>query len=138
MLLSQLQPGTAVLLATLGTCLIFLEFNRPGRILPGASGLLLVLLSAGSLLRVGVRPWAAALVLLSAAVLAGNAWRPVPISLLGLAAAGGMVGLRFLPAAAHAQDVSTTTALFCGAILGLLSTALTRVAYRARRAKALD
>jgi len=46
LLLSLMNPDLAVLLLTLGLLLIYLEINTPGIVVPGAAGVLLVLLAA--------------------------------------------------------------------------------------------
>ena len=58
---ATLSPNHAIVIATFGLCLIFLEFNRPGRILPGASGLALLLLATASMLHHPLQPVAVAL-----------------------------------------------------------------------------
>ncbi len=134
----SITPDHAVILASVGICLIFVEFNRPGRILPGAAGLLLVLFAVAALLRTGVQPWAAALLLCSAIVFLINFWRALPIWSLVLVTLLTMGALRFLVPSGHGSGVQTPVAVLCGGLLGSISAVLTRVAYRARRSKALD
>ncbi len=134
----SITSNHAVLLATVGTCLIFAEFNRPGRVLPAAAGLLLVLFAVAALLRTGLQPWAAALLLCSAAVFLLNLWRALPPWSLVLVTLLTMGALRFLVPSGHGSGVQTPVAVLCGGLLGGISAVLTRVAYRARRAKALD
>ena len=132
------NPDLAVVIAALGVCLVFVELNRPGRILPGALGLLLTLLAAGNLLAGGVRPWAAFLLLGCAALGLLNVWRRLPLALLLPSGLASMVGLRFLELPGCDPHVHTAVAVLCGGVLATLSTSLARVAYRARCAKALD
>ncbi len=132
------SPNLAVCAATLGILLIFVEFNRPGSILPAASGLLLTLLASAGLLRFGVQLGPALLLIASAAVLAFNAWRRLSTTLLVAITPAIIAGLRFLVPHARISAVSWPVATLCGLALSLVSTLLTRVAYRARRAKALD
>ena len=135
-------PDGAVMLATLGLALIFFELNRPGRILPGAAGLLLTLLASSAVGRFGVRSWAVLLLVCCAATLLANLWRRLPLLCLVACTCVLGVGLRFLVAsgspAGSSRQVSTPVAVLCGGLLGTASATLTRVAYRARRSKALD
>ncbi|MGI4828767.1 MAG: hypothetical protein ACRYFU_11335 [Janthinobacterium lividum] len=135
---THVTPDTAVLVASLGIGLVFLEFNRPGRILPGATGLLLSLLAFSRLLQTGMQPWAILLLAGCVAVYLANLWQTMPFWLLGLVTFAGIVGLRFLVPADAAHPVSVWVAILCGGTLGSTSAALTRVAHRARRSKALD
>lgn len=132
------SPNLAVCAATLGILLVFVEFNRPGSILPAASGLLLTLLASASLLRFGVQLGPAFLLIAAAVVLALNAWRRFPTTLLIAITPALIAGLRFLVPPSHTSPVSWPVATLCGLALSLVSAFLTRVAYRARRAKALD
>ena len=134
---THLRPDAAILLATAGICLGLVEINRPGRVLPGALGLLAMLFSTASLLRFGLRPGAVLLLVLAAVVMVANAWWELPRVLLALATAAGIAGLRLL-IRPPAPPVHIGPAILCGAILGALSATLTRIAFRARRAKALD
>ena len=126
----------AVLLGTLGICLGFIECNRPGRILPGAVGLLLFLFSCARLAHAGLHP--AALLVLAVAILTllGNLLRSLPAWVLMVATACLVAGLHLLPS--REAMIPFRIALPCGTILGGLSAVLTRIAFRARRAKALD
>lgn len=130
--------NAAVLLGTAGLCLIFYELNRPGRILPGASGLLLLLLSVAAVVRVGVQAWAALVLLLCAVLQLANVWRTLPVFVLVATIALTAISLRCLAAPTAAQAVSTSIAVLCGGTVGSLSAWLGRIAFRARRAKALD
>ncbi len=135
--IGRLRPDGAVLLATLGLCLIAWELNRPGMILPGAGGLLLVLFAGAAL---GVYPLhGAALVALLAAgaVLAANLWRRLPGWLLALAVLALIVGLRLLVAPAS-TGVQPWCAVVCGGLVGGGGAVLSRIAWSARRAKAVN
>lgn len=133
----ELTPDAAVALGTAGICLGFLEFNRPGRILPGAAGLLLFLFACAALADAGLRPAAVLAIAGATAVLLANLWRSLPLWTLAAATIALVLGLRFLVARPGAP-VHTPVAIVCGLLLGALSGALTRIAYRARRSKALD
>ncbi len=127
----------AILLGTLGLCLGFVECNRPGRILPGAVGLLFFLFSCARLTAAGLRFPALLVIAMATLILLGNLPRSLPLWLLVLATVGLIAGLHWLPAGAAAA-IPLRIALPCGAVLGVLGAVLTRIAFRARRAKALD
>ena len=132
------RPNLVLVLASVGLCLLFVEINRPGRILPAVAGLLLTLFAVAALLRVGMQPWAGALILCCAAVFLFNVWRPMPAFVLALTAVLGVVGLRCLLQPSAATPIHLPIAILCGGFLGSLSALLSRFAYRARRSKALD
>ncbi len=135
----MLTPADAgVLLASVGLGLIFVEFNRPGRILPGALGLLLTLLGVGRIGHLGVRPPVTLLLLACTAIPVLNARRRMPAGTLLAATLAFVVGVRFVVRPGKAAPVHMWVAIVSGGTLGLLSATLTRIAYRARRAKALD
>jgi membrane-bound ClpP family serine protease len=127
-------PDGLVLLLALGLVLIFVEANLPGRVLPGAAGLLLVLLGVagfaelplnfGGLLLLG------GAALFFAAAVRWSAW----IAPAGVVA--GTAGLRMLvePTASRAR-VHGLTAAAASTTVGVLAVALGRVALRARRNK---
>ncbi len=137
-LLRHLSADGAVALATLGVLLVFFELNRPGRIWAGSLGLLLFLLAAATLLGMELRSWAVWSLGLAAAPFLWNLYRRVPLPLLLLATLACIVGLRGLVQPAATSPVNIPTALGAGTVLGTASAALSRIAYRARRAKALD
>lgn len=132
------SPDVAVCVATLGFLLICVEFNRPGRILPAAFGLVLSLFAIASLLRTGVEVWPACLIGVSAAIIIANAWRRLPVAFLLAATLALIVDLRFLVGHDRPRGVSWFVAILCGSGAGVLIASLTRVAFYARRAKALD
>ena len=123
---------------TLGCALILVEFNRPGLVLPAALGLLLLLLAMGGLHAAGVQRWAVVLLLMGAVGLVLNAWRRISFPLLLIPTAALMAGLQFLLPGAAPVPIHAGVALVCGGFLGIAGALLTRIAYRARRAKALD
>ena len=125
-------------MATLGLLLIFLELNRPGRVLPAGVGLLLLLLASATLFRLRLQPWPASLVIVMGMIAGLNLYRRLPSWLLVLTTAGWVVALRFLVRPQDSRCVHMPVALAAGGLLGVLSAVLTRIAYRARRAKALN
>jgi membrane-bound serine protease (ClpP class) len=136
--LAHLGPDAAVLLLTLGLLLVYTELNRPGWILPGTLGLLLVLLAAASLLRLELS--AAALVLLAtaAALLLIGLLRPTPPAVALAATLALVLGLYRLVLGPAPRHVHGGTAIVCGLLLGSGTSVLTRIACRARANKALD
>ena len=132
------DPNLAVLLLIVGGLLIYLEFNAPGTIVPGALGTLLVLISLFSLNLLPVRYTAVmlivgALVLLvleakfaSHGVLAGAGTICLVFGLLTLVD-GPIPELRVHPA----------TAIAAGAAFGIITLFVVRMAVRARRNKSL-
>lgn len=132
------SPDGAVVLASLGLLLIFVELNRPGRILPASFGLLLLLLASGALFRFGLQTRSVLLLLAASGMALINLYRRLPLSLMLVSTAGWVFALRFAVRPRGSVFVHTPVALACGASLGILSAVLSRFAYRARRAKALN
>jgi membrane-bound serine protease (ClpP class) len=131
---AHLAPDHAILLLTLGLLLIYVELNRPGWIVPGACGLLLALLSVGSLLRLDLSPAAIALLATATALLLLDLLRPTPF-LVELAL---VLGLDHLVLGPSPQQVHAAVAILCGLLIGGGTSILTRIARRARANKALD
>ena len=131
--LPLLTPNLALLTATAGLCLIFLECNRPGLILPAALGLLLTLFATAAFLHYPFTLWAVLLLITSTATLAFNLYRVLPLWLLVVTTIDLTVSLRFLVR----PNPETLTAVFCGTLVGVLAAGLSRIALRARQAKAI-
>jgi membrane-bound serine protease (ClpP class) len=129
----SMTPDQAILLLTLGVALIYVELNRPGWILPGALGLLAVLLAGASLLRSGIDPVAASLCASATAILVCSARKTFPVVALVAATLSLMLGLLRLTPQVH-----MAVALPCGLLLGTGTSLLTRIARRARTNKGLD
>lgn len=129
-----LTPDGALLLCTGGLLLIYAELNRPGSIIPGALGLLGVLLAIGSLAAFHLNPWAVALVCAAAAVWMLGLMRPMPP--LAPTAATLALFLGFDRLTMHGSlQVQTGVAALCALVIGVATTLLTRVARRARTNK---
>ena len=132
-LLARLHsPNLDLVLLGAGALLLLLECNLPGAILPGALGLLLVLAAVYGLSLQSLQILAVLLLLVAVAALALSSLRPlfgIP-ALLGTAAL--VVGLLSLT-----PGVSPFLALCVGLTLGLACALLGRVAWQARRNKAL-
>ncbi|HEV2577281.1 MAG TPA: hypothetical protein VGU25_08720 [Acidobacteriaceae bacterium] len=137
-LLARLSPNVALLIATLAVALIALELNRPGSILPGAAGLLLLLLAAASLWERQPSELATAGAIASIALLLLQARRPLHLSVIAaLTALLIACFIRLIPRASTGR-INAVTAVVCGTILGAGTTVLTRIARRARQNKGLD
>jgi membrane-bound ClpP family serine protease len=131
-LLNQMSADDAVLLLTAGVGLVYLELNRPGRVVPGALGLLATLLALASMGRDGVGVEGILLILAGATVLAADLVRPTPILFAIAATAALCVGLRSATAHGIRTPASWPVAIGCGLLLGAGTSVLTRLARRAR------
>ncbi len=137
-LLANLSPNIALVLVTSAVGLIAVELNRPGSILPGAAGLLLLLLAAASLWQRQPSAFAVAGSIASIALLLLQARRRLHLSLIvGLTIL--LVGcfIRLVPRSSGAK-VNPATAVASGTILAAGTTVLTRIARRGRQNKGLD
>ena len=134
----DLAPDSAILLLTLGVLLIYVELNRPGWIVPGACGLLLALLSVGSLLRLDLSLAAVALLATAAALLVLDLLRATPVLVAVAATLALILSLDHLVLGPARLQVHAVTAVACGLLLGGGTSVLTRIARRARANKALD
>ena len=129
------NPNIAMLLLVGGALLIYLEFNAPGTIVPGALGTLMVLLAIFGLNLLPIRYTAvlllvAALVLLLEAKFGGH----------GVLAAAGIVCLTFgtltlVAAPVPELGISLPVAIGVSTGFGLITVYLVRLAVRARRMK---
>ena len=129
--LAHASFGASIVTASAGLLLIYVECNRPGRVIPGLAGLLLFLLGLHSLSLLRLRPEALFIVALAFAMLVlamRGAW-----VLLWLVAGTALLapGLARLPA----EQVWSMPAFFCGLLIGPVSGGLAAIAGRARRAK---
>ncbi len=132
------DPNLAVLLLVGGVLLIYLEFNAPGTIIPGALGTLLVLTALFALNLLPLR-YTAVMLLLAALVLAVL---EIKIPSHGILAAVGIAclvfGLLTLVAGPIPElQVRWATALGVGVGFGAITGWLIRIALRARRNKVL-
>ena len=138
-LLSSLtRPDLAVLFMVVGGLLIYLEFNVPGTIVPGALGTLLLLLGLFGLNLLPVRHTAVAL-LLAAMVLILLETKFTSHGILALAGTLALVlGLATLVDAPIAElRVHLSMAIGAGIGFGLISFTLAWIALRARKNKVL-
>jgi membrane-bound serine protease (ClpP class) len=132
------NPNLAVLLLILGGLLIYLEFNVPGTIVPGAIGTLLVCVSLFSLNLLPIRYTAVALIVGALALLVLEA----KFASHGALAAAGTLCLVFglltlVDGPIPELRVSAATAIAAGAAFALITLVLVRLAIRARRNKSV-
>jgi membrane-bound serine protease (ClpP class) len=131
------NPNIALLFLVGGALLIYLEFNTPGTIVPGALGTLMVLLAVFALNLLPIR-YTAVLLLVAAMVLL---LLEAKFGSHGALAIAGIVCLTFgmltLVAAPIPQmAVNPLVAIAISAAFGTITVVLVRLAVRARRRKA--
>ncbi len=132
------DPNLAVLFLIGGALLIYLEFNVPGTIVPGAVGTLLVCVSLFSLNLLPVRYTAVMLIVGALALLVLEA----KFASHGVLAAVGTLALVFglltlVDGPIPELQVHPATAIAAGAAFGLITLFLVRLAIRARRNKSV-
>jgi membrane-bound serine protease (ClpP class) len=132
------NPDLAVLMLVLGALLIYVEFNAPGTIVPGALGTLLVLLALFALNLLPIHYTAVMLLLAAAALLVLE----VKFTSHGILAATGIVCLvlgmlTLVEGPVPEMRVHLTTALGAGIAFGLITVFLVRIAWRARHNKVM-
>jgi membrane-bound serine protease (ClpP class) len=138
-LLSQLtNPNFAVCLLVLGCLLIYLEFNVPGTVVPGALGTLFVLLGFFGLNLLPVRHTAIVLLLAAFIMIVLEA----KFASHGILALAGTVSLVFglatlVDGPIPELQVHTSIAVAAGIGFGIISFGLAFIAVRARRGKML-
>ena len=137
-LIHHLTPDETVSLLTLGLLLIFFELNRPGRIWAGSLGLLFALFAAAAFSAMDFRPAAICSLVAASGLLLLNLYRSLPSLALTAVPLATIAGLRWMVRPGAAGGVHSLPALLCGGLLGGTGALLTRIAYRARRAKALN
>ncbi len=132
------NPNLAVLFLIGGALLIYLEFNIPGTIIPGALGTLLVCISLFSLNLLPIRYTAVMLVVGALALLLLEA----KFASHGVLATAGTISLVFglltlVDGPIPELRVSPATAIAAGLAFGLITVFLVRIALRARRNKSV-
>ncbi len=132
------DPNIALLCALLGALLIYLEFNTPGTIIPGALGTLLLLTSLFALNLLPVR--LTSVMLLAAAIVLLLLEVKAPSH--GVLATAGVlclvVGtLTLVAGPIPEQRIRIATAAGTGVGFGLITVFLVRIAWQARRNKLL-
>jgi len=132
------NPNLAVLFLIAGGLLIYLEFNVPGTIVPGALGTLLVCISLFSLNLLPVRYTAVMLVVAALALLILEA----KFASHGVLATAGTLCLVFglltlVDGPIPELRVHASTAIAAGAAFGVITLFLVRMAIRGRRNKSV-
>jgi membrane-bound serine protease (ClpP class) len=130
------DPNIALLMLVGGALLIYLEFNSPGTIVPGALGTLMVLLAIFGLNLLPIRYTAVLLLVAAIALLVLEA----KVSGHGALAIAGIVCLTFgmltlVVAPVPELGVNPLIALAVSAAFGVITVFLLRLAIRARRMK---
>ena len=136
LLLTLMNPDICVLLLTLGLLLIYLEINTPGAIVPGAAGVLLVLLAVYALHLLPLNASGVFLCLLSGLLLLLEGRFPSH----GLLASAGVLTLvmglvRLVDGPVPQLQVEWGTAVGAGLGFGGVTAALIVLGLEARRAK---
>jgi membrane-bound serine protease (ClpP class) len=132
------NPNLALLLLMGGALLIYLEFNIPGTIIPGALGTVMVLLAVFSLDLLPIRHTALLLLIAAAALLVLE----LKFASHGILAAAGIVCLAFgtltlVNAPVPELAIQPGLAISLCVAFGIITFFLLRLALRARRRKAL-
>ena len=132
----MMDPNLAVLILVLGGLLIYLEFNSPGTIIPGALGTLLLLVALFSLNLLPVRYTAVVLLIAAFILLLLEAKFPSH----GVLAGSGVIALVFgtltlVDGPIPEMRVRVSTAIACGVAFGLITLFLVRIAILARKNK---
>jgi membrane-bound serine protease (ClpP class) len=130
------DPNLAVLVLMIGGLLIYVEFNTPGTIIPGALGTIMVLLALFGLNLLPVRYTSVMLLVAAFALLILEAH----FASHGVLAAAGIVSLvvgalTLVDGPIPELRVHLATALSAGVAFGLITVFLLRLALRARRNK---
>jgi membrane-bound serine protease (ClpP class) len=131
-----IDPDIALLTIVAGAFLIYLEFNTPGTIIPGALGTLLVLTSLFALNLLPLRLTSVMLLIAAAALLLLEIKAPSHGVLAGTGIVCLVLGaLTLVAGPIPEQRVHFATALGAGTGFGVVTVFLVRIALRARRNK---
>ncbi len=136
LLLTLMDPDLSILLLTLGLLLIYLEINTPGTVVPGAAGVLLVLLAAYALLMLPLSASGILLCMVAALLLLLEAGFHTRGALAVAGILSLIAGLGTLVQGPLPQlQVSWRTAIGAGIGFGGVTAALIVLGIEARRAK---
>jgi len=131
-----MDPNLAVLILLAGVLLIYMEFNTPGTIIPGALGTLFVLLALFSLNLLPVRYTSLALIVGAIILMVLEAKFPSHGILASVGTIALVLGTLTLVAGPIPEmRVQLATAIATGLAFGLITTFLVRIAWRARQNK---
>jgi membrane-bound serine protease (ClpP class) len=133
-----MDPNLAVLILVLGGLLIYLEFNAPGTIIPGAVGTLLLLTALFALNLLPIR-YTSVVLIIGAFVLM---ILEVKFPSHGILAFAGIIALIFgtltlVNGPIPQMRVHPATAIASGLGFGIVTAILVRIAYRARHNKVM-
>jgi membrane-bound serine protease (ClpP class) len=131
-----MDPNLALLILVIGALLIYLEFNTPGTVVPGAIGTLLVLLALFSFNLLPVRYTSVLLIFAAFALLLLEA----KFASHGVLASAGILSLIFgaltlVAAPIPELRIHPAMAVATGLAFGLITVFLVRLAVRARKRK---
>ena len=133
-------PDVAAILTGAGILLLFAECNLPGAILPGATGLLLLLSGIYGFTLQPLRPSALVLLAVASTILAASAQSARAGTVSNLAGLAGSLGLSWglgTLVRVSPTGVDPAVAVSVGASVGLAALFLGRIAVKARRNKAV-
>jgi membrane-bound serine protease (ClpP class) len=136
--LLHLSPDAALVLLTAGVLLVYIELNRPGSIIPGAVGLICLLLSVAVFARAPYNPGAVTLIFAVIVVFLRGLRRDTHTVFYAFVTLCLAIGFLYLIPATEVAHVGPWSALPCAILLGFSTAILTRIAHRARRNKGLD
>jgi membrane-bound serine protease (ClpP class) len=133
-----MDPNLAVLILVIGGLLIYLEFNAPGTIIPGAVGTLLLLIALFALNLLPVHYTSLVLILGAFALMILEAKIPSHGVLAGVGIIALVLGtLTLVDAPIPELRVHISTAIATGIAFGFITTFLLRLAIRAQHNKVL-
>jgi membrane-bound serine protease (ClpP class) len=133
-----MDPNLAVLILMIGGLLIYLEFNTPGTIIPGALGTLLLLVALFALNLLPVHYTSVVLILGAFVLMLLEAKIPSHGVLAGVGIIALVLGtMTLVDAPIPELRVHVATAIATGVAFGFITTFLVRLAIRARRNKVL-
>lgn len=133
---AMMNPDLTVLLLTLGGLLIYLEINTPGGVIPGAAGVLLVMLALYAFAHMPLRWEGVLLLAISTTLLMAEAVFHRGSMLAWFAIFALVLGLRLLVRGPIPElEVDWSTALGAGIGFGGITAGLLLLAAKARRAK---
>ena len=133
-----MDPNLAVLILILGGLLIYVEFNAPGTVIPGALGTLLLFTALFALNLLPVHYTAVMLLIASFVLMLLEAKFPSHGVLGGVGIVTLVFGtLTLVDGPIPELRVQLATAIACGVAFGLITVFLVRIAVRARRNKVM-
>jgi membrane-bound serine protease (ClpP class) len=133
-----MDPNLALLILVIGGLLIYLEFNSPGTIVPGALGTLLLFTALFALNLLPIHYTSVMLLVAAFALLLLEAKFPSHGVLAGVGIVALIFGtLTLVDGPIPELRVALLTALACGIAFGLITVFLVRIAILARRNKVL-